>query len=165
MAALAGQLVELSRHKFASNVMEKCIQFCAKEDRAAMVDEVLATNADGSDVLLSMMTDQFSNYVVQRLLDFCDDEQKARLAHDDESAPRARTLTPRALCRAQQLKLIPRMRMHLNTVKKFAFGKHIAAAVEKMSALHAVELAALAAASPPTAPATPLPSVNASSPA
>ncbi len=77
--ALAGQFVELSRHKFASNVVEKCIQFCTKDDRTVMITEVLTIADDGTDLLLSMMTDPFSNYVVQRLLDFCDDEQKARL--------------------------------------------------------------------------------------
>jgi pumilio RNA-binding family len=76
--ALAGQLVELSRHKFASNVVEKCIQHCTWEDRGVMIAEVLSYGDDGSDLLLSMMTDQYSNYVVQRLLEFCDDEQKAR---------------------------------------------------------------------------------------
>jgi pumilio RNA-binding family len=112
--ALAGQVVELSRHKFASNVVEKCIQFCAKDDRAALINEVLGPSEDGTDALLAMMTDCFSNYVVQRLMDFCDDEQKMRL--------------------------IPRMRSHLGTVKKFSHGKHIASAVEKMSLTLPLEL-------------------------
>ena len=76
--ALAGQVVALSRHKFASNVVEKCIQFCGKEARAEMITEVLGTGADGSDLLLTMMTDQFSNYTLQRLLDFSDDEDRVR---------------------------------------------------------------------------------------
>jgi hypothetical protein len=92
-----------------------------------------------------------------------------------------------------QIKLIPRMRAHLSTVKvrprlsfpscvaqkcaartrcspllltpaahlcssraqKFAFGKHIASAVEKMSALHSLELAAVLEPLPAPAVAAP----------
>jgi hypothetical protein len=91
----------------------------------------------------------------------------------------------RTLC--LQIKLIPRMRAHLSTVKarvpagqraltaasflrvltpapcahplpcaqKFAFGKHIASAVEKMSALHSLELAAVLEPLPAPAAAAP----------
>ena len=77
LRSLADQVVSLSSHKFASNVMEKCIQFCSKEDRAVMIAEILGRSPqNGSDVLLSMMCDQFSNFVLQRLLDFSDDDQK-----------------------------------------------------------------------------------------
>ena len=130
--ALAGQVVALSRHKFASNVVEKCIQFCGKEARAAMITEVLGTGADGSDLLLTMMTDQFSNYTLQRLLDFSDDEDRVRAM---AAAPCALFLSAGlTLACSAQAKLIPRMRAHLPTCKKFAFGKHIASAVERLSA-------------------------------
>jgi hypothetical protein len=76
LRSLADQVVSLSSHKFASNVMEKCIQFCSKEDRDVMIAEILARSPNSSDVLLSMMCDQFSNFVLQRLLDFSDDDQK-----------------------------------------------------------------------------------------
>ena len=120
LRSLSEQVVSLSSHKFASNVMEKCIQFCSKEDRSVMIAEVLGRTPNGSEVLLSMMTDQYSNFVLQRLLDFSDDEQKALL--------------------------VPQMRTHLPTVKRFAFGKHVASHVERLSAA-----AALAAPAPPPA--------------
>ena len=108
LRSLADQVVSLSSHKFASNVMEKCIQFCSKEDRAVMISQVLGRGPNGSDLLLSMMTDQYSNFVLQRLLDFSDDDQRALL--------------------------VPQMRAHLPTVKRFAFGKHVASHVERLSA-------------------------------
>ena len=46
-----------------------------------------------------------------------------------------------------QAKLIPRMRAHLPTCKKFAFGKHIASAVERLSAAQMLDVP------PPSAPA------------
>ena len=76
LRSLADQVVSLSSHKFASNVMEKCIQFCSKEDRGVMIAEILGRPPNSSDILLSMMCDQFSNFVLQRLLDFSDDDQK-----------------------------------------------------------------------------------------
>jgi hypothetical protein len=93
--------------------MEKCIQFCSKEDRDIMISEVIGHAPDGSDLLLSMMTDQYSNFVLQRLLDFSDNDQKALL--------------------------VPQMRAHLPTVKRYAFGKHIASAVERLSASPALD--------------------------
>ena len=78
LRSLADQVVSLSSHKFASNVMEKCIQFCSKEDRAVMIAEILGSSTNNSEILLTMMCDQFSNFVLQRLLDFSDDDQKVR---------------------------------------------------------------------------------------
>lgn len=55
-----------------------------------------------------MMKDQFANYVVQKVLETCDD---------------------------QQLELIlNRIKVHLNALKKYTFGKHIVARVEKLVA-------------------------------
>ena len=53
-----------------------------------------------------MMKDQFANYVVQKVLETCDD---------------------------QQLDLIlNRIKVHLNALKKYTYGKHIVARVEKL---------------------------------
>lgn len=55
-----------------------------------------------------MMKDQFANYVVQKVLETCDD---------------------------QQLELIlNRIKDHLNALKKYTYGKHIVARVEKLVA-------------------------------
>ena len=55
-----------------------------------------------------MMKDQFANYVVQKVLETCDD---------------------------QQLELIlNRIKVHLNALKKYTYGKHIVARVEKLVA-------------------------------
>ena len=55
-----------------------------------------------------MMKDQFANYVVQKMLETCDD---------------------------QQLELIlNRIKVHLNALKKYTYGKHIVARVEKLVA-------------------------------
>ena len=56
----------------------------------------------------AMMKDQFGNYVVQKVLETCND--------------------------AQRELLLGRIRVHLHTLKKFTYGKHIVARVEKLLA-------------------------------
>ena len=40
--AVKTKVLPLSQHKFASNVVEKCVQHASRPDRAVLVDEVLA---------------------------------------------------------------------------------------------------------------------------
>lgn len=59
------------------------------------------------------MKDQFANYVVQKVLETCDD---------------------------QQLELIlNRIKVHLNALKKYTYGKHIVARVEKLVAAGGID--------------------------
>ena len=82
VASVRGRLLSLSKHKFASNVVEKCFAHASKQDRDALIDEVLgregsAQAADSSNsVLIAMVKDQYANYVIQRLIDVLDDEQR-----------------------------------------------------------------------------------------
>ena len=39
--AVKAKVLPLSQHKFASNVVEKCVQHASRPDRAILVDEVL----------------------------------------------------------------------------------------------------------------------------
>lgn len=104
---LIGQIVQMSQQKFASNVVEKCLTFGTPEERQTLVDEMLGST-DENEPLQVMMKDQFANYVVQKVLETCDD---------------------------QQLELIlNRIKVHLNALKKYTYGKHIVARVEKLVA-------------------------------
>ena len=38
-----GKVLHLSQHKFASNVVEKCVQNATKMEKAVLIDEVLST--------------------------------------------------------------------------------------------------------------------------
>ena len=44
--AVKGQVLTLSQHKFASNVVEKCVQHASRADRAVLIDEVSNVNTD-----------------------------------------------------------------------------------------------------------------------
>ncbi|KAL0043529.1 hypothetical protein WJX79_007470 [Trebouxia sp. C0005] len=102
---LHGQVVRLSQHKFASNVIEKCLQYGGSNSRQASVQEVLGSS-DGESALQMMTKDQYANYVVQKMLEVCDDSQR-------------------------QL-LMTRITIFLNQLKKLTYGKHIVARVEKL---------------------------------
>lgn len=56
----------------------------------------------------AMMKDQFGNYVVQRVLETCDDQSRELI--------------------------LSRIKVHLNTLKKYTYGKHIVSLVEKLVA-------------------------------
>ncbi|KAI4346308.1 hypothetical protein L6164_007221 [Bauhinia variegata] len=102
---LAGQIVKMSQQKFASNVVEKCLAFGSPEERQILVNEMLGTS-DENEPLQAMMKDPFGNYVVQKVLETCDD---------------------------QSLELIlSRIKVHLNALKRYTYGKHIVSRIEKL---------------------------------
>eukprot|EP01126_Amoeba_proteus_P039893 TRINITY_DN4228_c0_g1_i6.p1 TRINITY_DN4228_c0_g1~~TRINITY_DN4228_c0_g1_i6.p1 ORF type:complete len:589 (-),score=87.47 TRINITY_DN4228_c0_g1_i6:158-1924(-) len=102
---LRGKIVQLSQHKFASNVIEKCVQFGTYEHRQWIIDEI-CRDATALEV---MMKDQYANYVVQKILDFCEAPQRERL--------------------------ILMIRPHIPSLRKYTYGKHIIARLEKIVGL------------------------------
>ncbi|CCG82149.1 putative MRNA binding protein Pumilio 2 [Taphrina deformans PYCC 5710] len=64
-----GQVLALSKHKFASNVVEKCIAFGSVEERHELIEEALIPGTDGQSGIASLMKDQYG-----------DDNQKNELA-------------------------------------------------------------------------------------
>lgn len=65
---------QLSRQKFSSNVIEKCLRTADQTTTRMMIDEML----QGSE-LERMLRDCFANYVVQTAMDFADPETHARI--------------------------------------------------------------------------------------
>ncbi|CAI9770860.1 unnamed protein product [Fraxinus pennsylvanica] len=104
---LTGKIVQMSQQKFASNVVEKCLTFSDSNERQLLVNEMLGTT-DENEPLQAMMKDQFANYVVQKVLETCSDQQRELI--------------------------LSRIKVHLNALKKYTYGKHIVARVEKLVA-------------------------------
>jgi hypothetical protein len=94
-----GNVLNMSKHKFASNVVEKCVSFGTAQDRQEIFNEVITTKSDGTTPLYIMMKDQFANYVVQKLLDVCDEQQR--------------------------ILLVTKIKPQLASLKKFTYGKHL----------------------------------------
>ncbi|XP_008781736.2 pumilio homolog 5-like isoform X2 [Phoenix dactylifera] len=102
---LAGQVVQMSQHKFASNVIEKCFEHGNTAEREHLLEEIVGQTEE-NDSLLIMMKDQFANYVVQKILETCSDKQREILLN--------------------------RVKIHLQSLKKYTYGKHIVARVEQL---------------------------------
>ncbi|KAK4758017.1 hypothetical protein SAY87_019318 [Trapa incisa] len=102
---LTGQIVRMSQQKFASNVVEKCLTFGSSEERQLLIQEIIGPT-DENEPLQAMMRDPFGNYVVQKVLETCDDKNLEFL--------------------------LTRIRVHLDTLKRYTYGKHIVSRVEKL---------------------------------
>ena len=63
-----GKALQLSKHKFASNVVEKCIEHGTAEERTAIHAKLTTTSSDGPNPLQGVMKDQYGNYVIRELL-------------------------------------------------------------------------------------------------
>ncbi|KAL0097017.1 armadillo-type protein [Phycomyces blakesleeanus] len=96
---IRGQILQLSKHKFASNVVEKCVDYGTKRDRQLLIEEVLQNKPDGTYPLVAMMKDQYANYVVQKMLDVVDKDQRELLVN--------------------------KIKPHLQSLKKYTYGKHL----------------------------------------
>ncbi|KAG9008417.1 mRNA binding protein puf3 [Tulasnella sp. JGI-2019a] len=72
---LLGHVLTMARHKFASNVVEKAILTADMADRRMLIDEILVQRPDGQMTILTMMKDQYANYVLQRALAAADRDQ------------------------------------------------------------------------------------------
>ncbi|KAI1095431.1 ARM repeat-containing protein [Rostrohypoxylon terebratum] len=69
-----GKITQLSRHKFSSNVIEKCLR-CGNDDSRDMMVKELLTPGE----MERLLRDNFGNYVVQTALDHCTPSMKTPL--------------------------------------------------------------------------------------
>jgi len=67
LARVKRDLFVFAQHKFASNVVEKCLQFGGAANRTAMVDELLSGDGGPHSQLMVLIRDQYANYVVQKV--------------------------------------------------------------------------------------------------
>lgn len=72
--SFVGSISFLSRQKFSSNVIEKCIRCATDQTKRLLVQELVAPQE-----LEKLLRDSFANYVVQTAMDFADESTKALL--------------------------------------------------------------------------------------
>jgi hypothetical protein len=75
--AFYGEIANLSRQKFSSNVIEKCIRCASNETKRAIITEIMAPQT-----IEKMLRDGFANYVVQTALDFADEDLKPTMVEN-----------------------------------------------------------------------------------
>ncbi|KAL7722827.1 Pumilio domain containing protein C4G8.03C [Entamoeba marina] len=106
LARIKGNIVRLSMGKYSSNVIEKCFKFANDTERAEILDEIYK-----DDGLLQMMQDQFANYVVQKIVEAVDKDERSKIV---------------------ELFIRP----NLASLKKVIYTKHILSLLESLDDIH-----------------------------
>ena len=76
ITAFRGNFYQFSIHKFASNVIEKCIRGATDEQRYEMFTEIIGPEDHiETGRILTMVGDQFGNYVIQRIIEYGTERQ------------------------------------------------------------------------------------------
>lgn len=76
LTSFKGHFYDFSIHKFASNVIEKCIQKATSEQRNSIFEEIIGSDGNFKEErIFELIGDQFGNYVIQRILEFGTEEQ------------------------------------------------------------------------------------------
>ncbi|ETO30687.1 hypothetical protein RFI_06433 [Reticulomyxa filosa] len=135
--AVSHGVFALSCHKFASNVVERCLRLSNGKDRTMLIQAVLLmsdkgqgnanhksssgrsssqssnvlsdSSASSYSMIAKMVQDQYGNYVLQTLFDVCDSQQKRQLI-------------------SQIQRFVPR-----SSLLKLSWGKHIMTKMEMLS--------------------------------
>ncbi|KAL5206773.1 hypothetical protein ABZP36_034982 [Zizania latifolia] len=106
----AGRVMAMSKQKFSSNVIEKCLIFGSYDDKQMVINEVLSTNdlitSGETDALQDMVNDQYANYVVQKVIETCDEWQRKLI--------------------------IGRLRAHHSQLHNCTYAKHVVSRLERL---------------------------------
>ena len=68
VAIVQQQLLIFSKHKFASNVVEKCIEFANDDQRADIMRRLIGHTDQGQTPVLGLLRDQYGNYVIREYI-------------------------------------------------------------------------------------------------
>ena len=60
-----------SKHRYSSNVIEKCFDFCGKKERKLLIEKLCSP-----DVITDLILDEHGNYVIQKALFYADSKTK-----------------------------------------------------------------------------------------
>ena len=60
-----------SKHRYSSNVIEKCFDFCGKKDRKKLIERISTP-----EIISDLILDEHGNYVVQKALCYADSKEK-----------------------------------------------------------------------------------------
>lgn len=69
VSLITAQFLVFSKHKFASNVVERCLTCGDDEQRREVVNAFIAKDQRGENNLLTLLKDGYGNYVIQKLLE------------------------------------------------------------------------------------------------
>ena len=73
-SSLKGNIYKYSFHKFASNVVERCITFGTENQKKDIINEVVEFVKRDEELIINMVRDKFANYVVQKIIEYSEGE-------------------------------------------------------------------------------------------
>jgi len=100
-------MLQMSKHKFSSNVVEKCFMYALGGEKDILLDHLLQIDKNNSSPLVEMVRDPFGNYVIQKILEVTTVAQRNRLIN-------------------HLIEFVPNL-------SRLMFGKHIIAKIEKIT--------------------------------
>ena len=77
--SLKGNVYKYSFHKFASNVVERCLTFGNDEQRKDIINEIIELDQNNPEYIINMVKDRFANYVVQKMIEHSDNNSQQKL--------------------------------------------------------------------------------------
>ena len=105
--SLKGNVYKYSFHKFASNVVERCLTFGNDKQRKDIINEIIELDENNPEYIINMVKDRFANYVIQKMIE-----------HSDNN---------------NQQKLIKIILSKQNKIKNDGFSKHVLNFIEKIN--------------------------------
>lgn len=102
----------LSSHKFASNVVEKCLISGDMMERREIAMEIINNSVgQDDDVVYKMMKDAYANYVIQKMIDVIIENNEIELFQN----------------------LVKKIKPHYPNLRKISYGKHIINKIDKIT--------------------------------
>ena len=67
ISKLMGQMNQMAKHKFASNVCEKALVTADSDSRRQLIDEIMTPKQDGLSPIMGLMKDSFGSKCSQHV--------------------------------------------------------------------------------------------------
>ena len=68
---ICDNILYYSKHRYSSNVIEKCFDFCAKKEKKKLIEKIMTP-----EIISELIMDEHGNYVVQKALYYSDYKEK-----------------------------------------------------------------------------------------
>ena len=71
---ICDNILYYSKHRYSSNVIEKCFDFCGKKERKKLIEKIMVP-----EIISELILDEHGNYVVQKALYYADYKEKEEI--------------------------------------------------------------------------------------
>ena len=111
-----------SKHRYSSNVIEKCFDHCGKREQKLLVQKICSPA-----VISDLILDEHGNYVVQKALFYADPKEKEIILNN------IIMLTPKIRCTSFGEKLLSRLVQKYPVLNVYIYGNNIPEYIQNLS--------------------------------